>query len=135
MHKLTLIILIAFVSINLTGQSKSEVINKGIETVKVYEQRLDKGFDDKYLVEETTYDASGRIIEIKETGRKGIIKKWEKYKYDKDGNCIEEIYLTLSGNIDKRVVINYTEGLKVSKEFYNSDGKLYRKKLYEYQYR
>ena len=93
MHKLTLIILIAFVSINLTGQSKSEVINKGIETVKVYEQRLDKGFDDKYLVEETTYDASGRIIEIKETGRKGIIKKWEKYKYDKDGNCIEDTFI------------------------------------------
>ena len=134
MRNLT-ILLLTIMSLNICAQSRSEIVDKKIKSEKVFEQRLDKGFNNKYLLEETTYNSEGRISELRELNQKGEVVKWEKYSYDSNGNCIEEIYLNSTGKIEKRIVTKYSDNFKTSKEYYDSEGRLYRKKEYEYEYR
>jgi len=131
-----LLIAIAFlVSLNVNGQNKKKLIENGVKEIKVYEQKLSSGFDDKYITELSQYDDKGQIIELKQTNRKGEVKRWEKYVYDDEGNCIEEKYLDKSGKVEKKILIKYQKGLKISKEYFDSENRLVRKKSYEYEYR
>ncbi len=117
------------------GQNKSVIKEQGITAVKTYEQRLDKGIDDKYIIEQVKYNAAGKIIERKEQSRKGEIKLWEKYKYDTNGNLTEELTLDIKGEVSKKIVTKYKNNLKLSREYYNSEGRLYKKKTYEYEFK
>jgi hypothetical protein len=117
------------------AQSKSEIREKGIKAVLTHEQRLDRGMDKKYVVTEEKYDDKGRLIEIKDLDRKGTIKIWEQYKYDSDGNIIEEIVLGENGKMKKKTVTRYQDGLRTEKNYFDAAGRLYQRKSYEYQYR
>ena len=77
------------------------------------------------------YDDNGQMIELK--NRKGY--RYE-FKYDENGNRIEKQYFIRGRGRETTDKYKYDDiGNMVESEFYNSDGKLYRKKLYEYQYR
>ncbi len=134
MKNLALIILLATFSCLAFGQKKSKIIDKGISNIKTYEQRLDKGIDTKFIIKEESYNQQGNLIELRETSRKGEIKLWEKYKYDDNGNLIEEIHYDLRGKIEKRIVTKFRDNLKIEREYYDSDGRLYKKRSYEYQF-
>ena len=135
MKKLLLIVFGILFSTVLFGQKSEQIISKGISSIKTYEQVLSKGIDDKYIIEELTYDSEGRLIELKEISRKGEIKLWEKYKFDENGNLIEEITFDVEGKIEKTEITYYTNNLRTHREFYDSKGRMYKKKTYEYTFR
>ncbi|MEA3443811.1 MAG: hypothetical protein U9R19_03710 [Bacteroidota bacterium] len=134
MRKLSLFILLATFSCFTFGQKKTQIIEKGINNVKTYEQRLSKGLEKKYIIKEESYNEQGKLIELRKIKRKGENKKWEKYKYDKNGKLIEETHLDEKGKVKKRIVTKYRNDLIIERDFYNSDDKIYKKKTYEYQF-
>lgn len=134
MKRLIISFLVIFLSLSIIGQNKTLVLEKGIKTTKIFVQELSEGFNNKFIAKETTYNESGEIIEIIELNRKGKIKRLEKFNFDNNGNCIEELYYESSGKIKKRVVTEYVNNLKTTKEYYDSEGRLYRKKTYEYEF-
>lgn len=135
MKNLIFILTILLCSGTLHGQSKAEIKEKGITKVKTYEQRLDKGLDKKFVISEINYNNDGKIIEQKLTTRKGEIKEWTKFKFDSAGNEIERLTLNIKGEVDKKTVTKFENNLKVLREYYDSEGRLYRKKTYEYEFK
>jgi hypothetical protein len=133
-RNLILIISCILCSTSLFSQNKVVISEKGITKITTYEQRLDKGLDKKFVVSEISYNSIGKITEQKFTSRKGVVKEWTKFKYNSNGNEIEEQTLNPRGDVEKRVVTIYKDQLKTSREFYDSEGRLYRKKTYEYEF-
>lgn len=134
MKNILLIFLGLLISTALYSQSKQKIISEKISSVTTYEQRLDKGIDDKYVIEELKYDDQGRLIELKEITRKGEIKRWEKYIFDTQGNLTEEISFDLQGRVKKREVTHYEGNLRVYKEYFDDKGRMYKKKTYAYTF-
>jgi len=134
MKHLILIVLGLIFSISLHSQSKSQIVSEKITSIITYEQELSKGIDEKYIVEEMKYDSEGRLIELKEISGKGEIKLWEKYKYDTNGNIVEEIVYDVEGKIEKKEITYYTNNLRTHREFYDSKGRMYKKKTYVYEF-
>lgn len=134
MKNLLLIVIGLLFSSALFSQSKQQIISEKITSTTIFEQRLDKGIDDKYVIKELKYNAEGRLVELKEIARKGEIKLWEKYSYDKSGNLIEELTLDMRGKIKKREVTHYDGNLRVYKEYFDDRGRMYKKKTYEYTF-
>ncbi len=133
MKNLILIVLALVFSTSLFSQSKSQITANGITSIKTWEQSFIKGNETKYLIEEITYDSEGRVIELKELSRKGEIKLWEKYKFDTNGNLIEELIMDIEGKIEKKTITHYTNNLRTSKDYYDSKDRLYKTKTYEYK--
>lgn len=134
MKNLLLIVFGLLFSTALFSQSKQQIVSEKITSITTFEQRLDKGIDDKYVIEELKYDAEGRLIELKEITRKGEIKLWEKYIFDANGNLIEEITLDMQGKVEKRELTHYEKNLRVSKEYFDAKGRMYKKKTYAYTF-
>jgi hypothetical protein len=134
MKNFILIIFGVLFSSVLFGQSKSQIISEKITSIKTYEQELSKGLDKKYIVEESTYDSKGRLLELKELNSKGDIKLWEKFKFDENGNLVEEIIYDIEGKIKKKEITFYTNNLRTHREFYDSRGRKYKIKTYEYKF-
>ncbi len=134
MKNLLLIIFGLLFSTALFSQSKQQIKSKKITSTTIYEQRLDKGIDDKYVIEELKYDTEGRLVELKEISRKGEIKLWVKYTFDANGNQIEELTLDMRGEIEKREVTHYDGNLRVYKEYFDAKGRMYKKKTYAYTF-
>ena len=127
----SLLLLFAF---SANAQKAKTIKEKGISEKVTYEQRLERGIDKKFVVEEEKFDEYGRTVELKQMSRKGTIELWEKFKYDADGNVVEEIQLDLKGEQKKRIVTKYKNGLKVEREYYDEENRMYRVKTYEYKY-
>lgn len=135
MKNFFLIISGILLSTSLFAQSQAKIVSDKITSIKTYEQSLSKGIDDKYIIEELSYDEAGRVIERKELNSKGDIKLWKKFKFDQSGNLIEEIVFDVEGKLEKREVSYYTNNLRTHKEYFDSKGRLYKKKTYAYEYR
>ena len=134
MKNLLLIVFGVLFSTALFSQSKQQIVSEKITSRTTFEQRLDKGIDKKYVIEELKYDAEGRLIERKEITRKGEIKLWVKYIFNADGNLIEEITLDMQGKIEKREVTHYKGTLRIFKEYFDAKGRMYKKKSYDYTF-
>lgn len=134
MKKLMILFFLSAIIIPSFAQSKKIIKEKGITSIKTYEQQLEHGIDDKYLIKEEFFDAKGRLIELKEYARKGEINNWVKYTFDDNGNITEELRLNKTGKIKKRIVSVYEGKLRLSKEYYDSQNRLVKKKSYDYSY-
>jgi len=134
MKNFTMIIFSIMFSSVLFGQSKAQIASDKIASIKTYEQALRKGIDRKYIVEELTYDSDGRLIEQKEISGKGEIKLWKKYKFDETGNIVEEIEFDVEGKLEKKEITHYTNNLRTHKEYFDSKGRKYKIKSYEYKF-
>ena len=132
-NRLLLIIGLIYASF-LFSQNVTQISTTGIKNSKVFEQTLSNGIEQKYIIEETNYDAEGRIIERKVFSRKGNIKQWEKYKFDAFGNLTEELSLDHLGAIIKKEITIFKDQRRLSKEYYDAKNRLYKKKSYEYTY-
>lgn len=123
-------------ALNTNAQSKKEIIKKGIEVKRIYKQDVKDGEDELYIEKEEFYNSRGDLLEMKEYADNGKkIKDWFQYKYDADGNLIEEIELNSKGEVKERIVTHYENGLKTHREYYDDKNRLKEKRAYEYEYR
>lgn len=136
MKQLIILIVIFLSSFNIFGQKSGELVQKGIEVKRFYEQNLEDGDKVFFLDKEEHYDFRGEIVELKEYSNKGKeIKLWMKYKFDDEGNLIEELELDTKGEQKIRFTYKYSKGLRIERNDYDEKNRLIKVKKYEYGYR
>ena len=81
------------------------------------------------------YNENGDLLEIKKFNKGGEVTTWEKYKYNDDRDVVEETFLDKKGKVTRIEKSTYKDGLRVERQFFNEKGKLYKKKVYKYEYR
>jgi len=123
------------VALSAMGQGAKTIQEKKISGRTVYEYFVDEGRDEPVVESIEKYDEQGHLLELKEFNRKGEVKRWEKYAYDADGKVVEEAYLNAKGRVERTEKSIYSEGLRIEKQFYDKRGRLYKRKVYEYEYR
>ena len=117
------------------GQSTKIIKEKKIATLTVQEYFIDEGMDEPVVESIERFNERGDLIEIQEFNSRGEVKLWEKYTYDNEGRVVEEIFLDSKGRIERTEKSIYSDGLKIEKQYYNNRDKLYKRKVYEYEYR
>lgn len=126
---------VMLVSIGAFAQSAKDVVRKGIVSQTVYEIDYSEGLDDAVIEKEEVFNVKGDLIELKEYNSKGEISLWEKYTYTDDGDLKTELYFNKKGDLDKKIVYTYEDGLKKEKLYYDAKERLIKKKKYVYEYR
>lgn len=124
-----------FVTASLRGQSKEIIKEKHIASKTVQEYFIGEGMDEPVVESIEKFNERGDLIEIQEFNSKGDVKLWEKYTYDEEGRLVEEVFLDGKGRIERTEKSIYSDGLRIEKQFYNNKDKLYKRKVYEYEYR
>ena len=119
----------------LAGQSTKTIKEKQIASQTVLEYFIEEGIDEPLVESIERYNEKGKLVEIKEFNKKGEVKRWEKYGYDENGKLVEEVLLTMKGRIERTEKTRYEDGLKVEKKYFNNRDFLYKRKVYEYEYR
>ncbi|MGF7138753.1 hypothetical protein [Roseimarinus sediminis] len=120
----------------VNAQDRDEIIKKGIEVKRYYEQELEDGDSDYYLFKEEHFNFKGEIVELKEFNNKGKdVDIWFKYQYDEIGQLIEELELDAKGNQKERIVYRYEKGLRIEKLYYDEKDRLRQRRKYEYEFR
>jgi len=119
----------------VAGQSKQTIKEKKIAARTVQEYFLDEGMDKPVVESIEKFNERGDLLEIKEFNSKGDVKLWEKYAYDTEGRVVEEVFLDAKGRVERTEKNIYSDGLRIEKQFYNNKDKLYKRKVYEYEYR
>jgi hypothetical protein len=127
--------LVLVAGITGSAQSKKTIREKHISAQTVKEYFIEEGYKDPVVESIETYNEDGDLLEIKVFNKGGEIKRWEKFAYNEDGDVVEEIYMDARGRVDRTEKNIYEDGLRVEKQYYNQKGKLYKKKVYEYEYR
>lgn len=119
----------------LSGQSITTVKERKIASVTVQEYFIEEGMDKPVVESFEAFNEQGRLTELKEFSSKGEVKRWEKYTYNEEGRLVEEIFLDDKGKVERKEKSIYKDGLRIEKQFFNSKDKLYKKKVYEYEFR
>jgi hypothetical protein len=123
------------VALSVMGQSAKTIQEKKISGRTVYEYFVDEGRDEPVVESIEKYDEQGHLLELKEFNSKSEVKRWEKYAYNADGKLVEEAYLNARGRVQRTEKSIYSDGLRTEKQFYDKRGRLYKRKVYEYEYR
>lgn len=135
MKKSILLLFICF-SITAFAQKKDEIVQRGIQVKRSFDQNIKDGDKEPYLEKEEFYNFQGEMVELKEYKDQGKeIDKWFKYKYDEEANLVEEQELNSKGEQKERVEYVYHKGLKVEKLTYDEKDRLEKRKVYEYGFR
>ena len=132
---LALLGILMMVAGTVAAQGTKTIKAKKISSLTVNEYFLEEGEDDPVVESIERYDQEGELVEVKEMNRKGDVKKWEKYVYDGEGNLVEEQFLDVKGRVTKSEKNIYKDGLRIEKQYYNTRDQMYKKKVYEYEYR
>jgi len=136
MKEILIIIFVSLLAFNSFGQDKKEVIEKGIQVKRNYELDIATGDKEPVIEKEEYYNFRGDIIEVKVFTDKGkTIDSWIKYKYDGQGNLIEEQLLNAKGEVKERYEYKYENGLKTEKQYFDNKNRLFKKKIYKYELR
>lgn len=136
MKHLIIIAILSIAVFQVSAQGKTDIITKGIEIRKYYEQDIEDGDKELYIFKEEHFNHQGEIIEIKTYKNRGKeVDDWFKYKYDDNANLIEEIKLDEKGEQIERMVSIYKNNLKVEKLYYDNKDRLRQRRTYEYEYR
>jgi hypothetical protein len=130
-----LICMFLLVSGSLMGQKSSTIVEKEIVSRTVYEYFIEEGMDEPVVESIETFNERGDLTELKEFNSKGEVKRWEKYSYDNDGMLVEEVFLDAKGKVEQTEKSLYVDGLRVEKQYFNNKDKLYKRKVYEYEFR
>lgn len=131
-------ILLVFICLSATvfAQKKDDIVQRGIQVQRSYEQNIKNGDKEPFLEKEEFFNFQGELIEIKEYTDEGKnIKSWFKYKYDEQANLIEEQELTPKGEQIIRIEYIFQKGLKIEKLTYDDKNRLEKRKVYKYGYR
>lgn len=122
------------VAVTVLGQNSSDIKERKIATLTVYEYFIEEGMDEPVVESYEKYDEEGNLLEIKELNSKGEVKLWQKYVYDEEGKLVEEIFLDAKGRVESKEKSIYSDGLRIEKQYYNKKDKLVKRKVYEYEY-
>jgi len=128
------LLLSGILSLSVSAQSKKTLKSEGIKSITVNEYFLDENANKPVVESFEAYNEEGDLIEIKEFNSSGDIKRWEKYTYNEDGDIVEEVFFNEKGKVDTTEKTIYKDGLRVEKQFFDAKGKLYKKKVYVYEY-
>ena len=123
------------VHLSLVGQNSATIVKKGIASRTVYEYFIEEGMDEPLVESIETFNERGDLTELKEFNSKGEVKRWEKYSYDVEGMLVEEVFLDAKGKVEQTEKSVYVDGLRVEKQYFNNKDKLYKRKVYEYEFR
>ena len=123
------------VAATVSGQDSSDIKEKKIASLTVQEYFIDEGMDEPVVESFEAFNERGDLTELKEFNSKGDVKRWEKYAYNEEGRLVEEIFLNEKGKVERTEKSIYAEGLRVEKQYFNNRDKLYKRKIYEYEYR
>lgn len=118
----------------VNGQDRKDIRDKGIVSITIEEYFIEDGLDEPLVESIEKFNEDGEAIEIKEFNKRGEITRWEKYAYDEDRNLIEEVYLNEKGKVTRTEKSIFEDGFRVEKQFFNERDKLYKKKVYVYEY-
>lgn len=132
---LPLLGILLMVSGSMAAQGTKTIKAKKITTKTVNEYFLEEGEDEPVVESIERYDETGELVEVKEMNRKGDVRKWEKYVNDEEGNVVEEQFLDARGRVTRKEKNIYKDGLRIEKQYYNTRDLMYKKKVYEYEYR
>jgi len=136
MKTLLIILSSTIITLNSYAQDKKDVIEKGIQVKRNFELDIANGEKEPSIEKEEYYNFRGDIIESKEFSDAGkTISIWFKYKYDSQGNLIEELELNAKGEQKERFEYKYENGLKTEKLFYDNKNRLTKKKIFKYELR
>ena len=119
---------------SLSGQTKKIIRSKGIVSNTTLEYFIEEGMDEPVVETVEKFNKDGELVEIQEFNKRGEVRLWEKYTYDADGNLVEEVFLDEKGKISTTEKNIYKDSLRVEKQYFNAKGKLFKKKVYEYEY-
>ncbi len=117
------------------AQGRKMIEKKGIVEQTVYEYFVSDGLKKPVVEEIINYNEEGNIVEHQVFNKYGEYKSWEKFKYDEDGNKVEEIILDDRGNQVERFEWIYDDGLVVEKKYYDDRDRLIKRKEYTFSYR
>lgn len=136
MKPLLIILSLTLITLNSFAQDKKDVIEKGIQVKRNYELDIANGDKEPSIEKEEYYNFRGDIVEIKEFKDAGkTLSLWFKYKYDSQGNLIEEQELNAKGEQKERFEYKYENGLKTEKLYYDNKNRLTKKKIFKYELR
>lgn len=127
--------ILALVPAFVHAQSEEIISKNKVASQTVYEYFIEEGLKDPVVERIEKYDKKGNLIEEKEMNKEGEVKTWMKYKFDADGNKVEEIILNIRGGQEERVEWTYKEGLVIEKKYYDHKDRLVKRKEYKYEYR
>lgn len=131
---LPLLVFLLMVAGTTYAQGTQTIKEKKIAARTVNEYFLEEGMNEPVVESIERYNEEGLLVEVKEMNRKGEIERWEKYLYDTDGNLVEEQFLDAKGRITETEKNLYEDGLRIEKQYFNSRDKLYKKKVYVYEF-
>ncbi len=118
----------------LEAQDRKEIRDLGITSITIQEYFIEEGLTEPLIESINKFNADGEVTEIQEINRRGEVTRWEKYAYDGDRNLTEEVFLDPKGKVIRTEKSVFKEGLRVEKQFFNERDKLYKKKVYVYEY-
>ncbi len=118
----------------LFGQARKDIRDKGIVTITVQEYFIEEGLAEPLVESIEKYNEDGEMTELQEFNKRGEVTRWEKYAYDEDRNLIEEVFLDEKGKVTRTEKSIFEEGFRVEKQYFNERDKLYKKKVYVYEY-
>jgi len=118
----------------LNGQDRKDIRDAGIVSLTVNEYFLEDGLDEPQVESIERFNEDGEVIELQEFNKRGEVTRWEKYSYDEDRNLIEEVFLNGRGKVTRTEKYIFEEGFRVEKQYFNERDKLYKKKVYVYEY-
>lgn len=122
-------------SASLLAQDRKDIRDAGVVSRTVNEYFIEDGIKEPLVESVIKYDEDGEVTEVKEFNKRGEITRWEKYVYDEDRNVIEEQFLDEKGKVSRIEKTIWEDGFKKEKHYFNSRKKLYKKKVYVYEYR
>lgn len=106
----------------------------GIKSQTILELFIKEGMDEPVPEKKEFYNERGDIIEVIEYKKSGDIKLWERYEFDEDGNITGEIHLDKKSRVLTKIITIYENDLKLEKQYFDSMDRMYKKKIYEYEY-
>jgi YD repeat-containing protein len=136
MKPLLIILSLTLITLNSFAQDKKDVIEKGIQIKRNYGLDVANGDKEPSLEKEEFYNFRGDLVEVKNYTDNGkTLTDWTKYKYDTQGNLIDEQVLNPKGDQKERFEYKYEDGLKTEKLFYDNKNRLTKKKIFKYELR
>ena len=116
------------------GQGKKTLAKNKVSSQTVYEYFIAEGMDEPVVEKREMYDTLGNRVELQEYNRDGVLKKWERYEYNEDGDMIEEVSLDDKEHQVKRIVYVIEDGFLKEKQYFDRKDRMYKRKEYVYEY-
>lgn len=121
-------------SMSTYAQSKSSIKDHKIRCVTEKEINHESGLTQERVLQKSTFDELGRLVEFKDWSKDGKLKEWLKYSYTEDNEIYEESTLDAKGELVSREVYSYEDGLKSVRKTYDHKNRLVKEKFYVYDF-